>query len=135
MADQLSRMVRRRDAKINAFSRLIDAGIIGCTLVALVSVLKLSWVPLYSWLLLIAIVLFSFLSESSHSYKAWRDISLKAEVTEMAPSVAIFHYHRGIGFSRLGKFKEAKKALLSAREQAAPDDSLHQSITDALENL
>ncbi|MGB0449070.1 MAG: undecaprenyl-phosphate glucose phosphotransferase [Porticoccaceae bacterium] len=80
MDDQFSRMVRRRDAKINAFSRLIDAGIIGCTLVALVSVLKLSWVPLYSWLLLIAIVLFSFLSESSHSYKAWRDISLKAEV-------------------------------------------------------
>ncbi len=80
MSDQFSRMVRRRDAKINAFSRLIDAGIIGCTLVALVSVLKLSWVPLYSWLLLIAIVLFSFLSESSHSYKAWRDISLRAEV-------------------------------------------------------
>ena len=80
MADQFSRMVRRRDAKINAFSRLIDAGIIGCTLVALVSVLNLSWVPLYNWLLLIAIVLFSFLSESSHSYKAWRDISLKAEV-------------------------------------------------------
>jgi len=72
-------MVRRHDAKINAFSRLIDAAIIGCTLVALVSVLKLSWVPLYSWLLLIAIVLFSFLSESSHS-KSWRDISLRTEV-------------------------------------------------------
>ena len=81
MADQFSRMVRRRDAKINAFSRLVDAGIIGCTLVALVSVLKLNWVPLYNWLLLIAIVLFSFLSESSHSYKAWRDISLRAEAT------------------------------------------------------
>lgn len=79
MADQISRMVRRHDAKINAFSRLIDAGIIGCTLVALVSVLKLSWVPFYSWLLLISIVLFSFLSESSHS-KSWRDISLRTEV-------------------------------------------------------
>jgi len=79
MADQISRMVRRHDAKINAFSRLIDAAIIGCTFVALVSVLKLSWVPLYSWLLLISIVLFSFLSESSHS-KSWRDISLRAEV-------------------------------------------------------
>jgi len=82
MADQISRMVRRHDAKINAFSRLIDAAIIGCTLVALVSVLKLSWVPLYSWLLLISIVLFSFLSESSHS-KSWRDISLRAEVTSV----------------------------------------------------
>lgn len=80
MADQLSGMVRRRDAKINAFSRLIDAGIIACTLVALVSVLNLSWVPLYNWLLLITIVIFSFLSESSHSYKAWRDIDLKSEI-------------------------------------------------------
>ncbi len=82
MTDQISRMVRRHDAKINAFSRLIDAGIIGCTHVALVSVLKLSWVPLYSWMLLISIVLFSFLSESSHS-KSWRDISLRAEVTSV----------------------------------------------------
>jgi len=80
MADQISRTVRRHDAKINAFSRLIDAGIIGSTLVALVSVLQLSWVPLYNWLLLIAIVLFSFLSESSHGYRAWREISIRAEV-------------------------------------------------------
>ncbi len=81
MVDQKSRMVRPHDAKINAFSRLIDAGIIGCTLVALVSVLKLSWVPLYNWLLLISIVLFSFLSESSSNYKSWRGISIRAEVT------------------------------------------------------
>ena len=81
MADQKSRMVRPHDAKINAFSRLIDAGIIGATLVALVSVLKLSWVPLYNWLLLIAIVLFSFLSESSPSYKSWRGISIRAEIS------------------------------------------------------
>ena len=73
-------MVRRHDAKINAFSRLIDAGIIGSTIVALVSVLQLSWVPLYNWLLLIAIVLFSFLSESSHGYRAWREVSIRTEV-------------------------------------------------------
>ena len=60
---------------------------------------------------------------------------LMKKVTEMAPSVAIFHYHRGIGFAQSGKSKEAKKALLAAREQAAPGDRLHKSITDALENL
>lgn len=80
MKDNLSRMVRPKDAKINAFSRLIDAGIIGSTLVALVSVLKLEWLPSYSWLLLSAIVLFSFLTESSRSYKSWRDISISDEV-------------------------------------------------------
>lgn len=73
-------MVRPKDAKINAFSRLIDAGIIGSTLVALVSVLKLEWLPSYSWMLLSAIVLFSFLTESSRSYKSWRDISISDEV-------------------------------------------------------
>jgi len=61
----LSRMVRPKDAKINALSRLIDAGIIGCTLVALVSVLQLEWLPSYNWLLLITIVLFSYFTESS----------------------------------------------------------------------
>ena len=80
MEDNLSRMVRSKDAKINAFSRLIDAGIIGSTLVALVSVLKLEWLPSYSWLLLSAIVLFSFLTESSRSYKSWRDISISDEI-------------------------------------------------------
>lgn len=60
---------------------------------------------------------------------------LMRKVTEMAPYVAIFHYHRGICYAQLGKSKEAKKALLAAREQAAPGDSLHQSITDALKNL
>lgn len=80
MKDNLSRMVRPKDAKINAFSRLIDAGIIGCTLVALVSILKLEWLPSYSLLLLSAIVLFSFLTESSRSYKSWRDISISDEI-------------------------------------------------------
>lgn len=73
-------MVRPKDAKINALSRLIDAGIIGCTLVALVSVMQLDWLPVYSWLLLIAIVLFSFFTESSRTYKSWRDISISGEI-------------------------------------------------------
>lgn len=90
----LSRMVRPKDAKINALSRLIDAGIIGCTLVALVSVMQLDWLPVYSWLLLIAIVLFSFFTESSRTYKSWRDISISGEIiavgSNWAAIVAIF---------------------------------------------
>ena len=90
----LSRMVRPQDAKINALSRLIDAGIICCTLVALVSVLQLEWLPSYNWLLLVAILLFSFFTESSRTYKAWRDISISAELVAVASNwgaiVAIF---------------------------------------------
>lgn len=90
----LSRMVRPKDAKINALSRLIDAGIIGCTLVTLVSVMQLDWLPVYSWLLLIAIVLFSFFTESSRTYKSWRDISISGEIiavgSNWAAIVAIF---------------------------------------------
>jgi tetratricopeptide (TPR) repeat protein len=60
---------------------------------------------------------------------------LLQKVTEMAPSVAIFHYHRGIFYARLGKQKQAKISLLAAREQAEPNDSLQGSITDALGDL
>lgn len=84
MSDQLSGLVRPHDAKINALSRLIDAGIIGCTLVALVSVMRLDWVPLYSWLLLVSIVLFSFFSESSYTYMSWRGSGLSAEMSAVA---------------------------------------------------
>jgi tetratricopeptide (TPR) repeat protein len=60
---------------------------------------------------------------------------LLQKATKMAPKVAIFHYHRGIGYARSGKPKEAKISLLAAREKAGPNDSLQSSITDALEDL
>ncbi|MDG1818686.1 MAG: tetratricopeptide repeat protein, partial [Porticoccaceae bacterium] len=60
---------------------------------------------------------------------------LLQKVTEMAPSVAVFHYHRGIGYARLGKTKEAEISLLAAREKADPSDDLQGSITDALDDL
>lgn len=60
---------------------------------------------------------------------------LLQKVTEMAPSVAIFHYLRGIGYARLGKSEEAKVSLLAAREQVVANDSLQGSITEALEDL
>jgi tetratricopeptide (TPR) repeat protein len=57
------------------------------------------------------------------------------KATDAAPSIAVFHYHRGIGYARMGKVEEAKKSLLLAREQAAPQDSLRASIADALADL
>jgi tetratricopeptide (TPR) repeat protein len=60
---------------------------------------------------------------------------LLQKVTEMAPSVAVFHYHRGIGYTRLGKREEAKTSLLAAREQASANDSLQSSIAEALADL
>jgi len=53
----------------------------------------------------------------------------------MAPSVAIFYYHQGVGLSRLGRQDEAKKALLRARDMAPQDDSLQQAISSALTEL
>jgi tetratricopeptide (TPR) repeat protein len=60
---------------------------------------------------------------------------LLQKVTGMAPSVAVFHYHRGICYARLGKHQQAKISLLAAREHAAPNDGLQNSITDALGDL
>ena len=53
----------------------------------------------------------------------------------MAPSVAVFHYHRGIGYARLGKHEEAKTSLLAAREKVSENDSLQSSIAEALADL
>jgi len=60
---------------------------------------------------------------------------LLQKVTKMAPSVAIFYYHQGVGLSRLGRQDEAKKALLRARDMAPQDDSLQQAISSALTEL
>ena len=60
---------------------------------------------------------------------------LLRRVTEMAPSVAVFHYHRGIGYVRLGKLEQAKTSLLVAKEQAVANDELQRSIDDVLGKL
>jgi len=60
---------------------------------------------------------------------------LLRRVTEMAPSIAVFHYHRGIGYVRLGKLEQAKTSLLVAKEQAAANDELQRSIDDVLGKL
>jgi len=60
---------------------------------------------------------------------------LLAKVTEVAPAVAVFHYHRGVGLSRLGREDEAKESLLRARDLASSDASLQAQISVALSNL
>jgi Flp pilus assembly protein TadD len=60
---------------------------------------------------------------------------LLAKVTEVAPAVAVFHYHRGVGLSRLGRQDEAKKSLLRARDLASSDASLQAQISVALSDL
>ena len=57
---------------------------------------------------------------------------LLAKVTEVAPSIAIFHYHRGVGLSRLGRQDEAKESLLRARDLGSSDAWLQTQISVAL---
>jgi len=70
--DRIKGSIRPKDIKINALSRLIDSVIIGYTLVHLVSVMSLKWVPVYSWMLLMSILAFNFLSESTYSHRGWQ---------------------------------------------------------------
>ena len=42
------------------------------------------------------------------------------KVTEMAPSVAVFHYHRGIGYARMGKVEEAKIVTFTRQRAGRP---------------
>ena len=53
----------------------------------------------------------------------------------MAPAIAVFHYHRGVGLSRMGRQSDAKKALMLAREKASADESLQTQISEALIDL
>ena len=78
---QFTDKIRPSDSKINALARLIDTAIICMTLIALVSLLRLEWLPVYGWLLLISVSLFSFFSESSYTYRSWRGISLPREIS------------------------------------------------------
>jgi len=80
---QFTDKIRPSDSKINALARLIDTAIICTTLIALVSLFKLEWLPFYGWMLLIAVSLFSFFSESSYTYRSWRGINLPREIGAM----------------------------------------------------
>ena len=60
---------------------------------------------------------------------------LLEKVTKVAPSVAVFHYHRGVGLSLLGRRDEAEKALLLARDLASSDAWLQTQISIELSNF
>lgn len=60
---------------------------------------------------------------------------LFAKVTTIAPNIAIFHYHRGVGLKKLGKMEEAKKALQLAQQTSSSNESLRLSIQAELVGL
>lgn len=60
---------------------------------------------------------------------------LFAKVTEMAPNVPIFHYHRAIGLKHLGRADEAKETLVLALEKVSAKDPLKAQIQRALGQL
>jgi len=60
---------------------------------------------------------------------------LFAKATKLAPNIAIFHYHRAIGFKRLGRIEEAKEALKSAQATVSAQDPLRRAIETELTSL
>jgi tetratricopeptide (TPR) repeat protein len=60
---------------------------------------------------------------------------LFSRATAMAPNIAIFHYHRGVGLKALGKSDEAKAVLTEARAKVGADSSLKAQIERELASL
>ena len=60
---------------------------------------------------------------------------LFAKATKLDPNIAIFHYHRAIGFKRLGRIEEAKEALKSAQATVSAQDPLRRAIETELTSL
>ena len=58
--------------------------------------------------------------------------SLFAKVTAIAPSVAVFHYHRGVGLKQQGKEQESKQALILAQQALSDEDRLKDLIAQEL---
>lgn len=57
---------------------------------------------------------------------------LFAKATTLAPSVAIFHYHRGIGLKQQGMSVQAKQAFVLAQSKASAKDPLQVLISKEL---
>ena len=60
---------------------------------------------------------------------------LFAKATKLAPNIAVFHYHRAIGFKRLGRLEEARQALILAQSKVSEQDPLRQVIESELTSL
>jgi tetratricopeptide (TPR) repeat protein len=60
---------------------------------------------------------------------------LFAKATELAPNIAVFHYHRAIGFKQLGRLEDAKKALMLAQAKVSAQDPLRRAIESELASL
>lgn len=55
--------------------------------------------------------------------------------TITAPNVAVIHYHRAIGFKRLGRLDEARQALILAQSNLSDQDPLREAIEFELTSL
>jgi Flp pilus assembly protein TadD len=53
---------------------------------------------------------------------------LLVKAVEIAPDVAVFHYHLGVSLKRLGRIDEAKKVLLVAQNKTSDKDPLKERI-------
>ena len=60
---------------------------------------------------------------------------LFAKATKIAPNVAVIHYHRAIGFKRLGRLDEARQALILAQSNLSDQDPLREAIEFELTSL
>lgn len=60
---------------------------------------------------------------------------LFAKATKLAPNIAVFHYHRAIGYKRLGRLEEARQALILAQSKVSEQDPLRQVIESELTSL
>jgi len=60
---------------------------------------------------------------------------LFAKATKIAPNVAVIHYHRAIGFKRLGRLDEARQALILAQSNLSDQDPLREAVESELTSL
>lgn len=75
--------IKPHESKLSALARLADAAIIVITLWCLIELMGLEWLPTYFVMALTAIVIFNFISEMSLTYRSWRGVGLKAEITSV----------------------------------------------------
>lgn len=66
-------------ARLSALSGMADSVLIIVTFIALVDLMGLEWLPLYGWVMLMAVVLFHFFSGEGGSYRSWRSSDASGE--------------------------------------------------------
>ena len=76
---QMGTGVGHQGAKLRALSAMADSVLIVVTFLALVDIMSLEWIPLYGWVVLMAVVLYHFFAGDGGSYRSWRSNDVGAE--------------------------------------------------------